>query len=706
MVSINLATSANLLRYISEWDPREHAHTKGGYMEGSITIPNIPGKLKMVIQTHPASDIDPNLESIHPCILHVVRIGKGKREQGLEPVPTYYHWQQEFEIEDGKVRILNKTSALDVEKDGVTPRKVPLIDDITTVKGNSITLNGKKGNLNLILLQPKKKARAKPNETTITKVLADRLGTDCAQTIEMYEKIFNNANSLKRICLKVDFWTEDGQHCGSDVSAPIVDTGNKAIGSMDFYDATPHKSCVLGGRKVIMVSEYTLDKSVSPIFQVYDQHDQHQPEFDQFLVQPLKDKINLKNQTIIFITPRQPMLAKIGEYLENYKIKLLAKRLGDGYTSPKMFNFRYIEHQINNCPFCDHKVDSDEQVQIEAGIDRPKPRQKKRVMHNSREYNNEKRKRVYSTDDESMTSSALSPGFKLSPASYSSPSNTLSPSDSGVTSDFSNSDGGYTPESEFDMPTNGVYAVYAPVLGNVEDILMDEDQIPIECPPEDEDWAMQMIGLPSGNAESVWGHQKIEETAMSAQIDQTLNSDTVPTTNENDLFSLLETYDNDDSQQTSETSTIEPVEFVSDFSNLDMMMSQRDPMLSHGSMTMVRDVELRTPVVLKPRICSDSTNNMEEIKKPIDGEFTTEETTSEMVKERKEKKQIHKKEKMSKPEPENYLLENLPIFVIIFMAILVIFNLIAQATVELPPFAVTGLAMASAISVIFVKRRI
>merc|ERR1719317_1632700 len=193
---------------------------------------------------------------------------------------------------------------------------------------------------------------------------------------------------------------------------------------------------------------------------------------------------------------------------------------------------------------------------------------------------------------------------------------------------------------------------------------------------------------------------------MSVQIDQTLNSDTVPTTNENDLFSLLETYDNDDSQQTSETSTIEPVEFVSDFSNLDMMMSQKDPMLSHGSMTTVRDVELRTPVVLKPRICSDSTNNMEEIKKPIDGEIITEETKSKMVEERKEIKQVKNKKKMSKSEPENYFLENLPIFVIIFMAILVIFNLIAQATVELPPFAVTGLAMASAISVIFVKKRI
>jgi len=716
MVSINLATSANLLRYISEWDPREPAHTKGGYMDGSITIPNIPGKLKMVIQTHPASDIDPNLANIHPCILHVVRIGKGKREQGLEPVPTYYHWKQEFEIEDGKVKILNRTSELDVEKDGVTPRQVPLIDDITTIRGNTITLSRKRGDLNLILLQPKQKARAKANEATVTKVLADRLGTNCAQTIEIYEKIFKNANSLKRICLKVDFFTEDGQHCGSDVSAPIVDTGNKAIGSMDFYDATPHKSCVRGGRKVIMVSEYTLDKSVSPIFQVFDQNDQHQQEFDQFLMQPHKDEINLKNQTIIFITPKQPMLAKIGEYLENYRIKLLAKRLGDGYTSPKMFNFRYIDHQMNNCPFCDHKVDSDEHVQIEAGIDRPKPRQKKRVMHNTKVYNNEKRKRVYSTDDESIASSAFTPGFKLSPASYGSPSNTLSPPDSGVDSYFSNSDGGYTPESEFDTPTNGalnISTVYAPVLGKVEDILIDEDQIPITCTTEDEDWAMQMLGLPAENAESIWGHQKIEETSnyttMSDQIDQTLNEDIIPTVNESDLFSLLETVnENDNPPQTNQTSTVEqfPVEFVSDFSNLDMMMSQRDPMFSHGSMTISSDVELRTPVVLQPRISCDSTNNMKEIKKPIDGEITTEETKSKIVEERKEKKQVHKKEKILKSETENYIFDNFPIFVMIFMAILVILNLINQATVQLPPYAVTGLSMASAILVIFGKRRI
>ena len=460
MASIDLCTRSNLLRYISEWDPREPAHTKGGYMDGKITVPNVLGKLKMIIQTYPADDIDPFVANIHPCILHVVRIGKGKREQELEPVPTSYHWKQEFEIEKERVKILNRISKeLDVEKDGVTPRPVPLVDDITTVKGNSINLSRKRGDLNLILLQPKQQTRAKANEATVTKVLADRLGTNCAEKIELYEQFFKkkNAKNLKRICLRVDFYTQNGNNVGTSISAPIIDTGNKEIGSMDFYDATPHKSCVKGGRKVIMVSEYNLDKKVSPIFQIYDQYDQHHPELDDLLIQPNKDEFNLKNQTIIFITPAQPRLREIQEQLTNYKIKLLGKRgdgvvEGDGYTSNKMFNFRYIDHEFNNCPFCDLKVDSDELVQIEAGIERPKPRQKKRVMHETPKSNIEKRQRVYSTDEESMASSAFSPGFKLSPAYPNSPPYDMQVSspDSGVDTYFTNSDGGHTPESEYD----------------------------------------------------------------------------------------------------------------------------------------------------------------------------------------------------------------------------------------------------------------
>ena len=38
-MSIELKTTQTLIRYISEWDPREAAHTKGGYLEGEISVP-------------------------------------------------------------------------------------------------------------------------------------------------------------------------------------------------------------------------------------------------------------------------------------------------------------------------------------------------------------------------------------------------------------------------------------------------------------------------------------------------------------------------------------------------------------------------------------------------------------------------------------------------------------------------------------------
>ena len=38
---INLYTTDTLLRYKSEWDPRLHAHTKGGYLDGEIRVPKV-----------------------------------------------------------------------------------------------------------------------------------------------------------------------------------------------------------------------------------------------------------------------------------------------------------------------------------------------------------------------------------------------------------------------------------------------------------------------------------------------------------------------------------------------------------------------------------------------------------------------------------------------------------------------------------------
>ena len=109
----------------------------------------------MRLETYPAEDVPPFVADVHPSLLHVVRIGKGKRYNHLEPVPTKTHWRQEFEIQGNKVFVINRTSELDVEKDGVTRRQVPAKDVVTEMHNNTITLGSTKEHLNLVILKPK-----------------------------------------------------------------------------------------------------------------------------------------------------------------------------------------------------------------------------------------------------------------------------------------------------------------------------------------------------------------------------------------------------------------------------------------------------------------------------------------------------------------------------------------------------------------------
>jgi len=359
-MSIELQTTQVLMRYISEWDPREAAHTKGGYLEGQIKVPDFNGQMKMVIQTYPAADADPLISNVHPILLHVVRIGKGKRDQELEPVPTYFHWKQVFEIKDGNVSILNRLSELDMEKDGQR-RNVPLKDVVTRMEGNAITLGRKRGQLNLVLLQPKQKSRAQKAEATVTKVLMDRLKTNDEAVISKYERLYKGKNSknLKRLRLKVDFYTDTFQY---SVISPqtIVDSGNKDIGAMDFVDAHPQKSCTNGGRLIIIISEYNLSKDITPIFQIFTSDsingEIHRHDLDQYLVQPEENesRIEIRNTQITFRSPAQPMLQRIRE---DFTLKLAVRRNGDGYISSTKFNFEYEPHVAGNCLECDWDVD-------------------------------------------------------------------------------------------------------------------------------------------------------------------------------------------------------------------------------------------------------------------------------------------------------------------------------------------------------------
>jgi len=362
MVSVHLSTSQTLMRYISEWDPREAAHTKGGYLEGSISLPPFQGILRLEIQTWPAADVDPEVAEIHPILLHVVRIGKGKRDQDLEPVPNSSHWRQIFEVssETRNVSVINSMSDLDIRPDG-TVRNVPAQDVITVMDSdNCIALGKKRGQLNLVLLQPKQRTRSQEGEATITAVLQDRLQGATEKEVLPLEKFFKGkkARNLKKVRIRVEVFSASG-NISAVSSQTIVDSGNKDIGAMDFVDAGPLASCEKGDRMVVMASEYILSRDVTPIFQIFSRDANNElvnhPELEELLQQPENALVN--NTTILFTTPAQPRLQELPPSIE---IKLTVKRLIDNYICNKKFDFQYRVCEFGNCIYCDFGIDKPE----------------------------------------------------------------------------------------------------------------------------------------------------------------------------------------------------------------------------------------------------------------------------------------------------------------------------------------------------------
>ena len=363
-------------------------------MDGEIKLPRVidlllsivstlyiikvsPGeRMIMTLETYPADDVDPLIASVHPCLLHVVRMGMGKRHNWLEPVPTRTHWRQVFEVVDDKVWVINTTSSLDVNPDG-TKRDVPASDIVTEVHSNRIILGSSKGHLNLVFLKPKRSGC----DATIGKVLADRLAIADEQQVTDYVNQFTGkrgSNNLIRIRIKVSFFNSSGKLIASSVSPQtVVDNGSKKIGCMDMYDAWPRRSCSLGGRKVIMVSEYELADDVEPKFEVFDSAGNQRPSVEEFLVQPVNTPttMTVTNTTIIFLTPAQPNLRRIRESIGEFSLKLVARRRSDGLTS-RAFNFHYVEHN----EICDHTVDSQDEVARIEKRTRAKPNSKKRRM--------------------------------------------------------------------------------------------------------------------------------------------------------------------------------------------------------------------------------------------------------------------------------------------------------------------------------------
>ena len=393
-MSIDIETEQSLFRYGSEWNPKAHAQTKGGYIQGRIALPSTrgDGRLRMSLETFPVAGVPDIISNVQPLILHYVKIGKGRREQDKEPVPNNHHWKLDFLVEkDGSVYIENRTSDLDVNYDG-SKRTVPARDLISTVKDGGIILGGKRGQLSFVILTPKQDARAKEasaEEATVGRVLQDRMERKNPRLLDKMIKEFKMAKYMKRVRLRVKFYKETvpgkwTEMCSDISKKPIIDIGSKDIGALELHDVHPLKSCSKGGRKITMMSEYDLADNTIPVFQVWKDGVQRE-DLDKFLIQPSMNEartgeraMHIRKSTITFLTPHQPLLHDLGH---DAIIRLTLKRDGDGQLANNAFDFGYDHHPTASaCPYCDFYIDSNGPVSIQKPSERARPGTKKKQM--------------------------------------------------------------------------------------------------------------------------------------------------------------------------------------------------------------------------------------------------------------------------------------------------------------------------------------
>merc|ERR1712165_242013 len=385
-----LRSQYHLFRYASEWDPREKGKTKGGYLEGRINLPRVREDMRVVVSTCPApgSELE-GAEDVHPTLLHVVRKSRNRRMNEREPVPNIHHWRQEFLVINNKVTVLNKVSNRDED------RNVPDEDELFELNDERVITFGKDvGDVNMIILIPKTDARAHGKDVTVSDLLRSRIKEKYMKNIEKHYKGKNSIN-LKQMRLKVEFYKHhETQPFTSAFSDIILDTASKHLGALDFLDATPLKSCDTGGRKIIMISEFVLAVDVEPRFQLWDRNgtrQKHLEDDQEYIRQPMIDHRDLNEtvavfkESIIFITPSQPNLAKIRD--KGLTIMLAARRKSDGFESRKKFLFSYSAH-TEDCVYCNDNPDGvghpgTGQAVLAPKREVPRPGRKKRRMSRS-----------------------------------------------------------------------------------------------------------------------------------------------------------------------------------------------------------------------------------------------------------------------------------------------------------------------------------
>ena len=329
------------------FDIFSHQKAKGGYLEGSLQLPQTSGDLRIVISTmSPGSEGGDAVEQFHPNMIHLVRKeADGKnRVADKETVPNIHHWQLEMELKsEGRslnLYVRNKTS----EKDET--REIPEVDFLFSIDPNRILKLGKeKKNLHLTILHPKTDKRSKGDEISLEKIVKVRIKND-KMGGQIQEK-FSGKNSkyLKKVQLKCEvFDLESDELLGCCTSDVIKDPQSRDFGSLEMKEVRPRVSCELGGRSVLVVTEHPVKRgSVIPVLQLFDSHGQRlEDEETRVLAQP--QVLETDDRMLKFLAPRQELF---GSWSRDWvlKLKLRRKDTSEESESISSCDFQYRPHE-------------------------------------------------------------------------------------------------------------------------------------------------------------------------------------------------------------------------------------------------------------------------------------------------------------------------------------------------------------------------
>jgi len=210
----------------------------------------------------------------------------------------------------------------------------------------------------------------------------------------------------------------------------------------------------------------------------------------------------------------------------------------------------------------------------------------------------------------------------------------------------------------------------------------------------------KMEEIPTEAFQSVWGQTDLENP----RVEDIMNID------EDDLIHLNMpelNHSEEDNYQINNWSTqtdnsyIVPSNVMMNQRGPVMMMAQRDSTITEGPMQVLRN---HVPVVLQQRIQSDSAaKQTDSIVKSVEKTVLSKNTGDGAQKIKQEKQKADQKKtsrgKKLKTDEQISFVENIPIFTLFFMLLLVIFKI----STEMSHFAIVILSMAVAIIMIFFK---